>query len=175
MKWLADNVCVKDDPLHSLCSNILFLFCGFDPKELNAVSIYQCGYGSIWLYDCIKILFTSLLSSMLNLFQTRVPVYINHAPAGTSVQDIVHFAQMYDTKTCSRFDYGSALSNLFHYGQLKPPMYDIRSVSTPVSLFSAGKDWLADPEVSSISTLMSDVTYGFFITEDSLDRELFCN
>lgn len=30
------------------------------------------------------------------IFQTRLPVYISHAPAGTSMQDMVHFAQVND-------------------------------------------------------------------------------
>jgi len=29
-----------------------------------------------------------------NLNQTRVPVYIAHTPAGTSVKDVIHFAQV---------------------------------------------------------------------------------
>ena len=30
-----------------------------------------------------------------NLNTTRMPVYINHAPAGTSVKNIVHYMQVY--------------------------------------------------------------------------------
>ncbi|XP_076351713.1 gastric triacylglycerol lipase-like isoform X2 [Tachypleus tridentatus] len=51
---------------------------------------------------------------------TRLPVYISHNPAGTSTQNIVHFAQT------------------------DPPEYLLEKITTPVVLFWAQDDWLAD-------------------------------
>ena len=56
---------------------------------------------------------------------------------------------MYKAKDCSRFDYGSAEANTKHYGTPIPPAYNLTSfTNTPVFLFWAQNDWLADPKVS---------------------------
>ena len=47
----------------------------------------------------------------------------------------------------AKYDYG-ALSNLNHYGQLTPPLYDPKTTTAPVVFFSGVNDWLADPQVS---------------------------
>lgn len=75
-------------------------------------------------------------------------MYISHTPAGTSVQNMLHFVQMYKSKNCTKYDYGSATENMKHYGVPSPPSYNLTAVeNTPVSLFYAENDWLADPKV----------------------------
>ena len=41
LKFLATTVC-KDKWTQALCSNVVFLFSGYDPKQLNMVCIIQC-------------------------------------------------------------------------------------------------------------------------------------
>ena len=79
--------------------------------------------------------------------QSRVPVYIHHTPAGTSVRNMFHFAQMYDKQDTTMFDYGNEADNMKHYNSTKPPGYSISPVNTTVSLFYSQNDWLADIEV----------------------------
>ena len=43
---------------------------------------------------CGDIIFLITGFDVSNLNNTRIPVYIAHTPAGTSVKDIVHFAQV---------------------------------------------------------------------------------
>lgn len=50
---------------------------------LNLIYFFQTGN-----YQC------ELTFVFVDFFQTRLPVYISHAPAGTSMQDMVHFAQV---------------------------------------------------------------------------------
>lgn len=99
-------------------------------------------------------------SKQLNV--TRIPVYIHHTPAGTSVQNMIHFAQMVNSKKCSRFDYGTSEANRKHYGQPTPPAYDISPINTPVSLMWGQNDWLADPKDvqyirRNVNTIKNDI------------------
>jgi hypothetical protein len=78
--------------------------------------------------------------------ETRVPVYATHSPAGSSVKDMIHFSQMVISGKFQKFDYGSPQSNMDHYNQTEPPVYDLGLIKTPIALYSASNDWLADPE-----------------------------
>ncbi|GAB1605386.1 gastric triacylglycerol lipase-like [Argonauta hians] len=93
---------------------------------------------------------------------SRIPVYLTHTPAGTSTQNMDHFAQLVRTKTCQKYNYGSTSENILHYGQATPPKYDVTKLKVPVALFSGGRDTLADPKDVAIlrkllKTTVSDV------------------
>ena len=76
---------------------------------------------------------------------TRIPVYFTHTPAGTSVKNICHFAQLVRTKTFQMYDYGR-LNNLVHYHSFNPPVYNINNIQTPVTIVSGSSDWLSTPQ-----------------------------
>ena len=79
----------------------------------------------------------------------RLPVILGHFPAGTSVKDMKHFAQMITYKAPQRFqmyDYGSASKNKDAYGQDTPPLYDLTKIKTKTALFGGKNDRFADPE-----------------------------
>ena len=38
--------------------------------------------------------------------QDRLEVFLSHSPAGTSLRNLVHFAQLVDTNYISKFDHG---------------------------------------------------------------------
>lgn len=76
---------------------------------------------------------------------TRLPVYTAHNPAGTSTQNMIHFAQGVRDNTFRMFDYGTAEKNEEVYKQKTPPDYHPERMTVPVSLFSGSLDWLADP------------------------------
>ncbi|XP_069136610.1 gastric triacylglycerol lipase-like [Argopecten irradians] len=95
---------------------------------------------------CSDILFLCAGYDIHNLNQTRLPVYIGHSPAGTSMQDMVHFSQMIRSKQFQKYDYGSPEANKQHYGQDTPPLYDVTKVTAPVVLYWAENDWLAVPQ-----------------------------
>ncbi|XP_067671210.1 lysosomal acid lipase/cholesteryl ester hydrolase-like [Haliotis asinina] len=90
------------------------------------------------------------------LNMSRVPVYIAHNPAGTSVQNMIHFAQGVNTDKFMMFDFGSAGANMEHYGQATPPLYHPEQMEVPVVLFSGGMDFLADP--TDVTWLRSRLT-----------------
>jgi len=78
---------------------------------------------------------------------SRMDVVVTHEPGGTSVMNLIHWAQLYRTKTWQKFDYGSASENHKHYNQSTPPRYDITKIpkNLPIALIYGDKDSLADP------------------------------
>uniref|UniRef100_A0A3Q1JYU6 Lipase n=1 Tax=Anabas testudineus TaxID=64144 RepID=A0A3Q1JYU6_ANATE len=89
-----------------------------------------------------------------NLNMTRTPVYTTHCPAGTSVQNMVHWAQAVHSGKLMAFDFGPA-GNMKHYNQSTPPQYRIQDMKVPTALFSGGQDTLADPK--DVAVLLTQV------------------
>ncbi|KAK2523505.1 hypothetical protein Q9233_009845 [Columba guinea] len=77
------------------------------------------------------------------LIRSRMDVYIAHHPAGTSVQNFIHWHQMASADQFQAYDYGSK-ENMKKYNQSTPPAYKIEKTSTPVALWSGGQDKLGD-------------------------------
>jgi len=94
------------------------------------------------LCDSILFLIAGPESSQFN--QTRMPVYLSQSPAGTSSQNIMHWAQMVLTGQMEMYDYQNAKDNQNHYGQSKPPLYDLTKVNADTYLYWSDPDWLAD-------------------------------
>ncbi|MBN3276480.1 LICH hydrolase, partial [Polyodon spathula] len=94
-----------------------------------------------------------------NLNMSRTPVYITHCPAGTSVQNILHWRQVANSKKLRAFDYGCT-GNMAHYNQLTPPLYYVRDMKVPTALWSGGHDTLADPkDVTVLLTQIPNLVY----------------
>merc|ERR1719259_1048446 len=88
---------------------------------------------------CSNFLFLITGFEQDNLNQTRVPVYFTHTPAGTSVQNMHHFAQLYSEKGWTRFYWGSS-KNKQIYGQANPPSFDPSKIKVPVYAYYGAKD-----------------------------------
>ena len=71
----------------------------------------------------------------------------HHTPAGTSTNTVLHYAQEINSKTFTHYDYGED-GNLEHYGDITPPLIDMRAVNVPISSYWSDNDWLAQPAVS---------------------------
>ncbi|PIK57460.1 putative gastric triacylglycerol lipase [Apostichopus japonicus] len=120
---------------------------------------------------CSSILFIICGFDVNNLNETRLPVYLAHTPSGTSVQNMVHFAQMVNSDLFQMYDYGSADKNKAHYNVTVPPQYYPENMTTPTAIFSGGMDWLADPE--DVKTLVPKIQHlvgnNFIAEYDHLD------
>ncbi|XP_004440076.1 PREDICTED: gastric triacylglycerol lipase-like [Ceratotherium simum simum] len=111
-EFLATKVCTRET-LKLVCSNALFIICGFDNKNLN---------------------------------MSRLDVYVSHNPAGTSVQNMLHWTQAIESGKFQSFDWGSPVQNMVHYNQPTPPSYNLTDMTVPIAVWSGGNDWLADPQ-----------------------------
>ncbi|XP_052028486.1 gastric triacylglycerol lipase isoform X2 [Apodemus sylvaticus] len=111
-QFLGTEVCSRE-LLNRLCSNALFVFCGFDQKNLNV---------------------------------SRFDVYLGHNPAGTSTQDLLHWAQLSRSGKFQAFDWGSPFQNMLHYNQRTPPDYNVSAMTVPIAVWNGGNDILADPQ-----------------------------
>lgn len=86
---------------------------------------------------------------------SRVAVYTAHSPAGTSVQDMLHWSQVVKFKKFQAFDWGSSAKNYFHYNQSHPPLYNVKDMLVRTAIWSGGRDWLAD--VQDVSVLLTQI------------------
>ncbi|XP_004440045.1 PREDICTED: gastric triacylglycerol lipase isoform X1 [Ceratotherium simum simum] len=111
-EFLATEVCTRET-LKLVCSDALFIICGFDNKNLN---------------------------------MSRLDVYVSHNPAGTSVQNMLHWTQAIESGKFQGFDWGSPIQNMMHYNQPTPPSYNLTDMTVPIAVWSGGNDWLADPQ-----------------------------
>ncbi|NXX43511.1 LIPM Lipase, partial [Tricholaema leucomelas] len=76
---------------------------------------------------------------------SRMDTYVGHSPAGTSVQNFIHWHQLAYADKFQAYDYGSK-ENMKKYNQSTPPEYQIEKIIIPTAVWSAGRDKLADPK-----------------------------
>uniref|UniRef100_A0A2A4JQS0 Lipase n=1 Tax=Heliothis virescens TaxID=7102 RepID=A0A2A4JQS0_HELVI len=74
-----------------------------------------------------------------------------HVPAGGSVKTLMHYVQLAKSGYFQKFDY-EASNNLKIYKNVTPPLYNFRSMTLPMAMFSSPSDWLAT--VADIQTLL---------------------
>jgi len=91
--------------------------------------------------------------------QSNLELWLHHFPAGTSAQEMAHYAQLVDRDNVALYDYGAA-GNRAHYGTDTAPEYNLTDIpaQVPIALFTGGEDYLADPAdvLRLISTLGRD-------------------
>lgn len=116
-----------------LCRDIIFLFAGWDQEIPGR-----------------------------NMNDTRLPTYIYNTPAGTSVKNMVHWAQLIRSNAFQMYDYGTPEKNLQHYNRTVAPVYNLGNLnptsSPKISLYSGGADVLADRV--DVQRLVSDLPPG---------------
>ena len=82
----ASILCKDISILQPVCTNVVFLIAGFNREQLDLVPWY------LFNYLIIK-KFHFLFSSTLFL-QSLLPVILAKIPAGSSVNQVIHYAQM---------------------------------------------------------------------------------
>jgi gastric triacylglycerol lipase len=127
---------------------------------------YACSDKIVDKAVCENILFIGCGPETKNMNQSRIQVYIAHEPSGTSVKNMIHFAQGVQSNIFQAYDYGTPEKNQLHYNQTTPPIYPIRPMKIPTAIFWSGEDWLADPvDVSYIFDNIQSLVYEKFIPD----------
>uniref|UniRef100_A0A1I7ZQM1 Lipase n=1 Tax=Steinernema glaseri TaxID=37863 RepID=A0A1I7ZQM1_9BILA len=118
---------------------------------------------------CSNVIFLITGPDSNQLDRSRIPVYLSHAPAGTSTRNLLHWVQMVRSGEMQKYDHNSPLDNVRKYGSLAPPSYDISGISVDTYLFWGDKDWLAnEKDISSsfLKKLKPEVLKGNFKLKD---------
>ncbi|KFP87118.1 Lysosomal acid lipase/cholesteryl ester hydrolase, partial [Acanthisitta chloris] len=93
---------------------------------------------------CAHVLCYIAGGSIKNLNMSRIDTYVGHSPAGTSVQNIMHWRQLAHTDQFQAYNYGPK-ENMKKYNQTVPPAYKIEKINIPTAVWSGGDDTFADP------------------------------
>lgn len=132
---------------------------------LKWLSMHVCNH-VILKELCGNVFFVLCGFNERNLNMSRVPVYITHSPAGTSVQNMIHWRQAFKLQKFQAFDWGSSARNYFHYNQTYPPTYNVKDMLVPTAVWSGNQDWLADvKDISILLTQISNLVYHEAIPE----------
>jgi pimeloyl-ACP methyl ester carboxylesterase len=165
IKYLSPPGIVKDiiDLWHLLFGRDEFL-----PSSaiIHWLGIYACGEVIVDKEVCENVLFILCGPEKKNMNNSRIPVYVAHEPDGTSVKNMIHFAQAVRLNIFQRYDYGTPQENQLHYNQTTPPVYTLRPMKVPTAIFWSGNDWLADPvDVSYIFDNIGSLVYEKYIPD----------
>ncbi|KDR15390.1 lipase 3-like [Zootermopsis nevadensis] len=132
-----------------LPSGVLFDFVSnwpfFPNKKLsNGLLGTFCKIGTITQSMCTNTLFQIGGFNTNQLNQTMLPTILHYFPAGSSIKAWKHYGQLINSGSFRQYDHG--LVNLYKYGNLYPPDYNLDNINSSVSLVVGANDWLATPE-----------------------------
>jgi len=85
----------------------------------------------------------------------RFKVTSGHYPAGSSIQNMVYWSQMFNSPVFSMYDYGKK-GNIQVYGTQTPPEYDLSKITEDIYMFVGKFDHLASP--ADTATLRGKLT-----------------
>ena len=67
--------------------------------------------------------------------------YNRRNPSGTSIQNLLHYAQLYKSGNFQLFDWGSPENNYEYYGTTTPPIIDLSNLAqVPILMWTARDD-----------------------------------
>uniref|UniRef100_A0A8D0P1S1 Lipase n=1 Tax=Sus scrofa TaxID=9823 RepID=A0A8D0P1S1_PIG len=110
----------------------------------------------IFHHICSNFIFTLSGFDPKNLNMSRLDVYLAQSHAGTSVQNMLHWAQAVNSGQFQAFDWGNPYQNMMHFHQLTPPLYNVSKMEVPTAVWSGGQDRVAD--LKDVENLLPKIT-----------------
>jgi len=96
---------------------------------------------------CTNVLFLAMGYNTDQLNTTMLPIILGHAPAGSSTNSVLHYAQSVRHQDFRKWDHGKN-KNLEIYGVDPPPQYDLSKITCPVAIYWGINDWLVpEPDI----------------------------
>ncbi|XP_063979667.1 lipase 3-like [Diachasmimorpha longicaudata] len=113
----------------------------FQPTDefLNRVKAITCDAEASTQPLCENIMFLVGGYGTDQMNKTLLPAILGHVPAGSSVRQMIHYAQLMKSDGFTRFNHGW-WENLKRYRQFSPPKYDLSKVTAPVILHYSVND-----------------------------------
>ncbi|XP_072757128.1 lipase 3-like isoform X2 [Anoplolepis gracilipes] len=88
---------------------------------------------------CSNLLFLIVGYNTEQFNKTLLPIIWEHVPAGVSIKQIVHFAQLIKSGKFRQYDHG-LFFNKIKYSSFNPPSYDLTKIHVPVLLHYSSND-----------------------------------
>ena len=122
------------------------------PKELGQVLVPFCsGKAKNLCHTIMRICFGGFEDTGRVDYEKLGKNIFMHMPGGTSLQNMKHWLQLFDTKKTAKYDFGS-IDNIIHYGSIYPPTYDLsRMRNYKIKSLIAVSD--SDPFCNPLDTL----------------------
>ncbi|XP_054818021.1 triacylglycerol lipase 2-like [Prosopis cineraria] len=127
----------------------------FLPRSQEAAQLLEV-FCTVTGIDCSNIL-TLLTGPNCCFNSTTLEVLLFRDLQPTATMNLIHYSQMVRTGRIAKYDYGNPIQNNQHYGQSRPPVYDMTSIPNDLPLFlSYGKnDILSD--VGGVQVLLDEL------------------
>lgn len=91
-------------------------------------------------------------------------------PAGSSIDQLLHFGQEVKSGHFRQFDHGHA-GNIIHYKRPTPPDYNLSNIKAAVGLYYAQDDWLSDVrDVDRLKTSLSNVINDYLVPHEKFNH-----
>ncbi|KAM9284729.1 LOW QUALITY PROTEIN: lipase member M-like [Morus bassanus] len=103
---------------------------------------------------CRSVFFSLGGCNLKNIGVNQINVYIAQTPAGTSVQNIIHWSQEAHSGKFQAYD-GSSKMNIEKYQQATPPLYNVEEMPVPTAVWTGVQDLLANP--NDVAILLSQI------------------
>ncbi|XP_068666869.1 triacylglycerol lipase 2-like [Aristolochia californica] len=129
----------------------------FNPKG-RAVQNFLNGLCANPGVDCYDLM-SSFTGKNCCLNESTVDTFLMYEPQSTSTKNMVHLAQTVRDGNIAKFDYGNHNMNVRHYGQGKPPIYNMSNIPNNLPLFIShgGQDALSD--VRDVDLLLDNLKF----------------
>ncbi|KDP46299.1 hypothetical protein JCGZ_10139 [Jatropha curcas] len=122
----------------------LFGFAEFNPKGEEGSKFLKalCAYPGVDCYD----LLSAITGKNCCLNSSTVDLFLRNEPQSTATKNMVHLAQIVRDGVIAKYNYGNTIYNMQHYGEAKPPVYNLSKIANDLPIFISygGQDALSD-------------------------------